>query len=228
VYVTFDVKREITLMNGKTGPILRSKDLTYQYPGQPPISFPDIACEHGAHLLLTGNSGVGKTTLLHLLSGLLQVQEGVVEIDGVNIAALNQKELDKFRGSHVGLVFQQPRFVASLTVLDNILAAQYFGRGKSNIASAMDLLEELGISDKTTRMTHALSGGERQRLAIARAIAASPSVIYADEPTSSLDDVNAMMVYDLLVKEAGKSGATLVVVTHDQRLKPMFNNQVAL
>lgn len=215
-------------MNGESGKILHAKGLAYRYPGQPVISFPDIVCGRGAHLLITGNSGVGKTTLLHLLSGLLQVQEGAVEIDGVNIAGLNQKQLDKFRGSHIGLVFQQPRFVASLTVLDNILAAQYFGRGKSNISAAKDLLEELGISDKATRMTHALSGGERQRLAIARAIAARPSVIYADEPTSSLDDANAMVVYDLLVKEAAKNDASLVLVTHDQRLKPFFKNLVAL
>ncbi len=208
--------------------MLQTEALTYQYPGQPPLLFPDILCAKGSHLLLTGNSGVGKTTLLHLLSGLLRVQDGDVVISGTSIKDLNQKELDKFRGSHIGLVFQQPRFVAALTALENILAAQYFGRGASDRSQALQLLDELGIAGKASKMTNHLSGGERQRLAIARAVAADPVVIFADEPTSSLDDTNASLVYELLVREAGLKGATLVVVSHDQRLKPKFTQHIDL
>jgi putative ABC transport system ATP-binding protein len=162
------------------------------------------------------------------MSGLLHVQQGSVEIDGTDLATLNQRDLDRFRGRNIGLVFQQPRFVASLSVIENICAAQFFGHGQSDQKAALSLLEELGIASKAKKMTNHLSGGERQRLAIARAIAARPKIIYADEPTSSLDDVNAISVYNLLVKEAAATGASLVVVTHDQRLNPLFENKVAL
>lgn len=202
--------------------------MRYSYTGQAELQFPDISCMRGNHLLLTGNSGVGKTTLLHLLSGLLHVQQGEVIIDGIRLGDLNQKKLDRFRGSHVGLVFQQPRFVSALSVVDNILAAQFFGTGTSSRPKAVTLLEELGIADKADKMTNYLSGGERQRLAIARALAAGPPLVFADEPTSSLDDANAEMVYELLVKEAALNAATLVVVSHDQRLKSRFQNQIAL
>jgi putative ABC transport system ATP-binding protein len=215
-------------MSDSAQAILHTSSLSYNYPGQAGLHFPDISCMRGHHLLITGNSGVGKTTLLHLLSGLLHVQHGQVVIDGIRLGELNQKELDRFRGSHVGLVFQQPRFVSALSVVDNILAAQFFGTGSSSRTKAVVLLEELGIADKADKMTNHLSGGERQRLAIARALAAGPPLVFADEPTSSLDDANADMVYELLVKEAARNGATLVVVSHDQRLKSRFQYQIAL
>lgn len=178
--------------------------------------------------MITGNSGTGKTTLLHLLSGLLRVQKGDVEIAGKNLKTFSQAELDRFRGRHVGLVFQQPRFISSLSVIDNIAAAQFFGAGKSDSNAAMELLKSLGIGDKANKSTGELSGGERQRLAIARALAAKPSIVMADEPTSSLDDENAELVYNLLTKESADYNAALVVVSHDGRLKDKFENRVGL
>lgn len=209
-------------------PILKTSQLKYFYPGQPEISFPDFTCASGGHLLITGNSGTGKTTLLHLLSGLLRVQKGDVEIAGKNLSTFSQAELDRFRGRHVGLVFQQPRFISSLSVMDNIAAAQYFGSGSSNRPAALELLKSLGIAGKANKRTGELSGGERQRLAIARALASKPSIVMADEPTSSLDDENAELVYNLLARESADYNAALVVVSHDSRLKEKFENRVSL
>lgn len=209
-------------------PILQTKNLRYSYPNQAEISFPDLVCDRGADLLIAGNSGSGKTTLLHLISGLLRVQSGEVRIAGTDLGKMSQGALDKFRGSHIGLVFQQPRFITALTAVDNVTAAQYFGTGKSNKAEAVALLEALGIAEKAGKPTGQLSGGERQRLAIARALAAKPAVVMADEPTSALDDENADLVSKLLARQSAEYGAALVIVTHDNRLKAKFKNTVTL
>lgn len=207
--------------------ILKVSDLSYSY-GSEILRFPDFVCDSKSHLLISGNSGVGKTTLLHLLSGIRHVQKGSVEILGSKLEEMNQSELDKFRGQNLGIIFQQPGFIKSLTAMENLLAAQYFGGKGGDKKKAVDLLAELGIPEKANEKTQALSGGERQRLAIARALACNPAILLADEPTSSLDDDNAETVYELLVSEADRNNALLVVVSHDQRLKSKFTNRVAL
>lgn len=208
--------------------ILSVKDLKYSYQNGSEIRFPDFSVNREEDLLIIGNSGTGKTTLLHLLSGLLKIQKGSVKIGDSELAILGQGQLDHFRGKNIGLVFQQPKFISSISVLENIKAAQFFGIGKVNEQEASNLLIELGIGDKAKKSTNELSGGERQRLAIARALAAKPKMVLADEPTSSLDDENAELVYGLLHREAVKNRASLIVVSHDQRLKSKFENIVAL
>ena len=208
--------------------ILSVKDLKYSYQNGSVIRFPDFSVKSEEDLLIIGNSGSGKTTLLHLLSGLLKIQKGSVKIGDIDLAILGQGKLDDFRGKNIGLVFQQPKFISSINVLENIKAAQFFGIGKVNAQEASNLLIELGIGDKAKKSTNELSGGERQRLAIARALAAKPKLVLADEPTSSLDDENAELVYELLHREAVKNKASLIVVSHDQRLKSKFENIVAL
>ena len=208
--------------------VLRTSRLSHRYASDEKLTFPDILCQKGQHLLISGKSGVGKTTLLHLLGGLSSVQSGEVWIQDHEMSAMTKSQRDAFRGKHIGFVFQQASFIQSLNVLENVLAAQYFGAKKVNPTFAMSLLSELGIDKYAKKKTNELSGGERQRLAIARAMSTSPDLVLADEPTSSLDDVNAMKVLDLLINEAEKNGATLVIVTHDNRLKSKFENQVEL
>ncbi len=208
--------------------ILQSSGLKYSYPGQKALELPDLSCEPAGKLLITGQSGSGKTTLLHLISGLLRIQQGDVKLLGESLKGMSQSALDRFRGRHIGLVFQQARFISSLRVIDNVCAAQYFGTGKSDRQEAMRLLEALGIQSKAQGYTQGLSGGERQRLSIARALASKPEVVMADEPTSSLDDVHAEAVYHLLSTECSSRGASLIVVSHDQRLKDKFQNVVSL
>ena len=208
--------------------VLRTSQLSHRYASDENLTFPDIVCRKGQHLLISGKSGVGKTTLLHLLGGLSSVQSGEIYIREQEMSAMTKSQRDAFRGKHIGFVFQQASFIQSLNVLENVMAAQYFGAKKVNATFAMDLLSELGIDNYAKKKTNELSGGERQRLAIARAMSTSPDLVLADEPTSSLDDVNAMKVLDLLISEAEKNGATLVIVTHDNRLKAKFQNQVEL
>ncbi|MEM9051651.1 MAG: ATP-binding cassette domain-containing protein, partial [Bacteroidota bacterium] len=172
--------------------------------------------------------GVGKTTLLHLIGGLLSIPKGEIWISDVALSSLSNQERDTFRGNNIGFVLQQPHFIQSLTVLENVKAAQYFGKNEVNEDEAVRLLNELGIEKYKSKKTNQLSGGERQRLSIARALSISPAIVLADEPTSSLDDFNALKVYELLVKEADANDATLVVVTHDNRLKAKFKNRVEL
>jgi len=209
-------------------PVLSVRNLSYSYENGKVISFPDFEVSENDPLLITGNSGTGKTTLLHLLSGLLMIQKGEIIISGSELKSLSQKKLDKFRGRNIGLVFQQPKFIGALSVLENVLTAQYFGGGNVDSKRALSLLAKLGIEDKADKQTRHLSGGERQRLAIARALAAKPKILLADEPTSSLDDVNADIVYNLLAEESKENGANLIVVSHDQRLKANFENTVNL
>ncbi|HKL40519.1 MAG TPA: ATP-binding cassette domain-containing protein [Cryomorphaceae bacterium] len=208
--------------------VLRTSELSHTYSSEEKISFPDMITEKGKHLLISGRSGVGKTTLLHLLGGLTSVQSGRIWIEEQEMSSMSKSKRDAFRGKHIGFVFQQASFIQSLNVLDNVLASQYFGAKKVNRDFALSLLAELGIAGYAKKKTNELSGGERQRLAIARALSTSPDVVLADEPTSSLDDANAMKVLDLLVSEAEQNGATLVIVTHDNRLKSKFENQVEL
>ncbi len=208
--------------------MLKTVDLTYQYDNETNIRFPDIECQNGEHWLLLGQSGTGKTTLLHLLGGLRKTQKGNVIIDNQDLNQLSTTALDHFRGKKIGIVFQQSHFVASLTVEENLLLAQYLAGNKEDKSIVHHLLEQLNLKHKLQSKPNELSQGEQQRVAIARALVNKPSVILADEPTSALDDDNCDEVIKLLEEQAKQQNATLLIVTHDQRLKSYFDNQIVL
>lgn len=208
--------------------MLNTQGLEYAYPGGNRMQFPEIRCENGEHLLIIGRSGTGKTTLLHLLAGLLSPKNGEINIAGQDIARMRGRELDRFRGKHIGIIFQKSHFVSALNVSDNLQLTSYLAGLKADKARIQELLERLNLSDKLTKKTKELSQGEQQRVAIARALLNRPDLILADEPTSSLDDKNTADVIELLEKEAALADATLVIVTHDQRLKDRFSRRVEL
>lgn len=208
--------------------MLRTHHLRFAYNVHTSFRFPDLTCEAGQSLLITGQSGKGKTTLLHLLAGLLAPHEGEIWIDDVNLAALRGRALDRFRGQRIGLVFQQPHFIASISLLENLVAAGWLGTGKKDRVKARQLLERLDIDSYAHRKPHQLSVGQQQRAAIARALMNDPAVLLADEPTSSLDDENARIVADLLLQQAWQASASLIVVSHDQRLKDLFSQSISL
>lgn len=208
--------------------MISTKSIHFSYGKGTNFTFPDVAIQRGETLLITGGSGKGKTTLLHLLGGLIKPKSGDIHIEDVNIATLSDKKLDHFRGKNIGLVLQQSYFVESLNVLENVVLASWLATGKQATQKAQQLLTQLGLADQMQKLPSQLSIGQQQRVSIARAIINEPKLLLADEPTSSLDDENAFIVADMLSGLAKQYGAALIIVTHDQRLKDRFSNQITL
>ena len=207
--------------------MIKTESLKFSYDGEKYFDFPDINLVSGEDLLIIGNSGIGKTTLLHLLAGILKPESGSINISGTDISKFSDTELDKFRGDNIGIVFQKPHFISSLTINENLKLAQYLSNSKTS-GDAKKILESLNIKDKYQQKPNQLSEGEKQRASIALALINSPSLILADEPTSSLDDFNCDNVIKLLKKQAKDHKAQLIVITHDARLKKHFKNNLSL
>ena len=208
--------------------MLATNQLTFDYGPAKRFAFPDLHCANREALLILGQSGTGKTTLLHLLALLLKPKSGSVLIDQTDLAKLSPAETAAFRAKHVGIVYQKPHFVSALSVLDNLLLANYLANKPQDKPRARALANQLGFDEQLAKKTHQLSQGEQQRVSIARAVMNQPGVILADEPTSSLDDENTDRVVTLLRNQSEQIGASLIVVTHDQRLKDAFQNRVFL
>ncbi len=207
--------------------MIKTESLKFSYDGKKYFDFPDINLDSGENLLIIGNSGIGKTTLLHLLAGILKPESGSISVSGTDISKFSDTELDKFRGDNIGIVFQKPHFISSLTINENLKLAQYLSPSKIS-RDAKKILESLNIKDKYQQKPNQLSEGEKQRASIAFALINSPSLILADEPTSSLDDFNCNNVIKLLKKQAKDHKAQLIVITHDARLKKHFKNNLNL
>jgi len=208
--------------------VLRTNELMYSYPNGESFSFPDIHCASKDQLLILGDSGVGKSTLLHLLGGLLTSKKGSILLGDQDLSKLDRKELDKFRGDNIGIIFQKNHFISALTVMENLVAGQYFSGTKVDKKRCQALLDRLNIGNKANESINKLSEGQKQRVAIARALVNNPKLILADEPTSALDDKNCSEVIKLLEEQAKDAGAALVIVTHDKRLKDLIPHQITL
>ncbi len=208
--------------------MITTRQLSYAYPGQQEMTFPDIHCEDNEHALILGPSGTGKTTFLHLLGGLLSPSKGEIIIGGTPVHSLKGKHLDKFRGQHIGLIFQRPHFIKSINALENLLLAQHLSGIKPDEHHAHHLLERLSIPHKSKSQTYTMSIGEQQRLAIARALINKPTIILADEPSSALDDENCIRMITLLQQIASEEKSNLIVVTHDSRIKTLIDKKVYL
>tara|TARA_B110000037_G_scaffold210271_1_gene260409 strand:- start:2286 stop:2909 length:624 start_codon:yes stop_codon:yes gene_type:complete len=207
--------------------MIKTKDVQFSYDNQVFFKFCDIDLKSNENLLIVGSSGIGKTTLLHLLAGLLNLNSGSIELFGKELSKLSSYQLDEFRKNNIGIVFQRPHFVNSLTVKENLQLAQYIANKKDN-NRIEPILKNLNIFDKLNKKTNQLSQGEKQRVSIAMAIVNSPKLILADEPTSSLDDNNCANVIKLLKKQALEFEAQLIVITHDSRLKKHFEKSIEL
>ncbi|GAB4246141.1 MAG: ABC transporter ATP-binding protein [Ekhidna sp.] len=207
--------------------MLEIKSLIHTY-GDTRLKYPDWEVAKGDHSLILGNSGCGKTTLLHLIGGLMKPSEGSILINNEDLVSKNGRSLDHFRGAHVGIIFQRPHLVRSLTVKENLALAQWLAKQKVDHNRIASVLEQLGILQLKNRKAHQLSQGQSQRVSIARAIINNPLLLLADEPTASLDDENCMKVVALLKEQAESTASTLVIATHDQRVKSEFENKLAL
>jgi putative ABC transport system ATP-binding protein len=208
--------------------MIESKNIYFKYKDGPDFRFPDIRLSSSEDLLISGPSGIGKTTLLHILGLLLSVEEGSVIINNTDTAAMKEKEKDLFRGKHIGIVFQKPSFIQSLSVLENIEAKLFFSKSSVSGTRIDEILERLEMLHLKNKNVLHLSEGQKQRLSIAVAMINKPSVILADEPTSHLDDSNSEKVISLLKEAAAAENANLVLITHDKRINAMFDKILTL
>jgi putative ABC transport system ATP-binding protein len=204
------------------------RSVSHSYSSGPALNFNDWEIANGEHCLLLGASGSGKSTLLHILTGILKPTYGRVQIDNTFIYDLAPKRMDQFRGRHIGIVFQRPHLIKSLSIADNLLIAQRFAKLPENKERILEVLSSLGVAGKKNAYPHELSQGQLQRVSIARAVLNKPSLLIADEPTSSLDDNNAAAVLALLQEQSILNQATLIVATHDKRVKEAFTNTYEL
>jgi putative ABC transport system ATP-binding protein len=203
--------------------MLRTKNLQFAYGARAsipaPIAFPNIDVAQGGTLLLQGNSGSGKSTLLALACGLLSASNGEIEVAGQDLTQLQGAARDAWRGRNVGFVPQRLHVSESLSVQGNLGLVFYAAGLQHDASKIQNALQALGIEDLAQRKPSQLSGGQAQRVALARAVLLSPKIILADEPTASLDDEAASLAIELLLGSAKACGATLVVASHDVRVK---------
>ena len=174
----------------------------------------------GASVAILGKSGSGKSTLMHAMSGLDRPEVGQVLIDGKDILRLKQKEVDKFRAEKIGFIFQSFFVQGNESVYDNVnlpleIAGLPVSQRKARVQAALEAVE---LADKIKNKAKDLSGGQKQRLAVARAIANEPNIIFADEPTGNLDSLTGEKVEDMLFGYNKDKGVTLIIVTHDPEL----------
>jgi putative ABC transport system ATP-binding protein len=203
-------------------------DLRHAYDGVDVLQIRDWHVDQGEQWLVLGPSGSGKTTLIHILAGLLTPSYGHVLVAGQPLTRLKPRELDRFRGRHVGLVPQRLHLVDTLTVADNLRLAQYLSRMPDDQERVRQVLAELGLADKARAYPHELSFGQAQRVAVARAIVNRPTLLLADEPTSNLDDVHCNRTLEMIEGQARACRATLLIATHDSRIKSRFKRQFVL
>jgi ABC-type lipoprotein export system ATPase subunit len=208
--------------------MIQVENLSYAYQPGKSIRFPDFEVANNGHCLLLGESGSGKTTLLHLIGGLLKIQQGKIQVNSVSVNSLSETELDKFRGKQLGFIFQKNHLLSALTVKNNLLMAPFLSGLPQSEERVSEVLGQLGLSEKINANVRQLSQGQAQRVAIARAVLNKPSVILADEPTSALDDKNCERVIELLVEVAANNQASLLIATHDQRLKSKIKQHILL
>jgi lipoprotein-releasing system ATP-binding protein len=190
----------------------------------------DLAVKKAQIVAIVGASGVGKSTLLHLLGGLDRPTEGEVFYEGENIFALNDQELDRFRNEEIGFVFQFHHLLPEFTALDNVAMSGLIARQESDVAQdrAKELLEYVGLGERLEHRPSELSGGERQRVAIARALVNQPRVVLADEPTGNLDQKTSEAVHDLLWTLNDQFNQTFIIVTHNQALAQRADRLIQL
>jgi putative ABC transport system ATP-binding protein len=209
-------------------PLLEARDIVRSYGQTPALRGASLSVASGEILAIMGPSGSGKSTLLHCLAGIFTPDSGEVWYDGSRVDGLNESARTRLRRTDFGFVFQFGQLVPELTAVDNVALPLLFnrvGRGEA-YRRATAWLGRLGLDKLTARRSGELSGGEAQRVALARAMVATPKVIFADEPTGSLDSLTGENVMNLLVDSARQEATTVVLVTHDPRVAACADREV--
>lgn len=208
--------------------MLEIRGLRHAYDGRTVLSVPSWDVAAGEASLVLGPSGSGKSTLLNVIAGLATPTEGSVRLDGEEVTRLSPAARDAFRARRVGLVLQTLHLVGVVSVRDNLRLAQRLAGCRLDDGRIDEVLAGLGIAALAGARASRLSVGEAQRVAIARAVVNRPSVLLADEPTSALDDANCARALSLLLDQAAACGATLLVATHDNRIRDRFARRLEL
>jgi len=218
------------------GVAVEIRDLRFSYrPDVDVLRIRELEIPTGERVFLFGSSGSGKTTLLGLLAGVLETRQGSLQVLGKELTRMSRADRDAFRGAHVGYIFQLFNLIPYLTVLENITLPCRMSRqrrarlgGVALDEAAMELASQLNIGHLLSENVLALSVGQQQRVAAARALLGSPELIIADEPTSSLDADHREQFIEVLFALARPAQATVVFVSHDRRLEPLFGRSIAL
>lgn len=219
---------------GSDGPAVLARSLFKSYPtpeGDLPIlTGVDLEVRRGEIVAVTGESGVGKSTLLHLLGGLDRPTSGQIVVDGVDLAACSDDELARFRNRQIGFVFQFHYLLPDFTAVENVMVPCLIAGALPEQAerAARKLLDAVELGNRLHHRPSELSGGEQQRVAVARALANSPAVVLADEPSGNLDYRHSRQLHDLMWHLVDERGATFVIVTHDRGLAARADRELRL
>jgi lipoprotein-releasing system ATP-binding protein len=190
----------------------------------------DLDIERGKVISIVGSSGAGKTTLLQIMGTLDEADSGSVIIDGVDVMKLSDAKRSAFRNKHMGFVFQFHQLLPEFTALENVMMPALIGGVPKRTARqrAEELLGFMGLKDRSSHKPNELSGGEKQRVAVARALVCKPDVVFADEPSGSLDTQNKQELHRLFFDLRDKMGQTFVIVTHDEQLASLADCKISM
>ena len=189
----------------------------------PILDIPRFAIENGEQMVLVGQSGCGKTTLLHVIAGISRADGGKILLDGVDVSQLSEAGRDRYRAAKLGYVFQTFNLLPGFTALENVLLGMTFARGRRDVARAKHLLDRVGLSHRGHHRPSQMSVGEQQRTAVARALANRPRLLLADEPTANVDPGNQQKIIDLIRDTCREEQIALVMVTHSTEVAARFS-----
>jgi ABC-type lipoprotein export system ATPase subunit len=205
--------------------VLKNLKKSYRQPDGSELRILDIPAYRiafGEEVVLIGESGCGKTTLLHVIAGISRPTSGKVRIDDFDLSLMPEPEVDRFRAQRIGYVFQTFNLLSGFTAMENVLLAMRFARGRPDKARAKHLLDRVGLSHRLTHRPTMLSVGEQQRVAVARALANRPKLLLADEPTANVDAGNQQAILDLIRETSREENVALMLVTHSSEVAQQF------
>ena len=220
-------------MSDNNQPILEISDLQQSYPDPSGsrieiLNVPEFSISAGQQVVLVGPSGGGKTTLLHIIAGLLKPDGGSVKIDGIEMSKFHEAGRDRVRANKIGYVFQTFNLLPAFSALENVRLGMSFAKGQHDVGRAKELLNQVGLSDRLHYKPNALSVGQQQRVAVARALANRPKLLLADEPTANVDAKNQQLIVDLIRDVCQSQSVALLLVTHARETADQFENVIEL
>jgi len=189
----------------------------------PILDIPEFHLDAGEQMVLVGASGCGKTTLLHVISGISRADSGKVRLDDWDITLMPEAERDQFRADRIGYVFQTFNLLPGFTALENVMISMRFARRRADAQRARHLLERVGLGHRMTHRPPMMSVGEQQRVAVARALANQPRLVLADEPTANIDSKNQQQIIDLLRDTCAEEQVALLIVSHTPDVAKQFD-----